>query len=321
MAVIKKFIPLESVKKGDLLLNYDGTEEVVESIEFMPSTDDVYNLEVSGNHNYYAEGILVHNKWGYMGGWKGDDKATEVAVAHDKAAWDSVIKSIDLLDEQAKTLQGNYGVQKEIATDIYQTGAAAQTRDYTTQKKTAMSQVGHAGLVSGTATENVDIGQEAYITQQKVGQLQFQGEQEKGEIELENSLFQVAKDQTDLYAGYISGMQSGGTVPEYNNTFSGGTEWFDSHGGSPATHWGASSTWDDPKMGRGCLPVDVKVDGKEISEVNVGDMVSSYNEETETVEKAEVIKTFRHKHDDGYLVINGRIKATANHPFYIRRNV
>ena len=37
-------------------------EHTVESIENYDDTIDVYNIEVDGNHNYYAENYLVHNK-------------------------------------------------------------------------------------------------------------------------------------------------------------------------------------------------------------------------------------------------------------------
>tara|TARA_Y100000992_G_scaffold292504_1_gene250077 strand:- start:719 stop:1639 length:921 start_codon:yes stop_codon:yes gene_type:complete len=47
---------------GDKILHVDGLEHTVESIENYDDTIDVYNIEVDGNHNYYAENYLVHNK-------------------------------------------------------------------------------------------------------------------------------------------------------------------------------------------------------------------------------------------------------------------
>ena len=308
MAVIKRFIPLEDVKKGDLLLTYDGTEEVVESIEFVPSTEDVYNLEVSGNHNYYAERILVHNK---LGSYKGRDATTRAAVIADIEAWQSTIDAMDLLSQRAQALISPYGLQQETSEDIYKEGQRSQRQDYSTQKSSAEFQVGKSGLTSSAATQNLITGQEAFQSSMKVGAKVFETEEEARETGLEGSLFDIAQKQSNLYAGYIGGMQSGGTVPEFSTGYSGGTTWVDPIKSGPITG----------KMGLGCFPADIKVDGKEISEIKIGDMVSSYNEETGIVEKAEIIETFRHKHDDGYLVINGRIKATANHPFYIRRNV
>lgn len=34
----------------------------VSAIEFANGADPVYHIQVSGQHNYFAEGILVHNK-------------------------------------------------------------------------------------------------------------------------------------------------------------------------------------------------------------------------------------------------------------------
>jgi hypothetical protein len=47
---------------GDKILHVDGLEHTVESIKNYDDTIDVYNIEVDGNHNYYAENYLVHNK-------------------------------------------------------------------------------------------------------------------------------------------------------------------------------------------------------------------------------------------------------------------
>jgi len=71
----------------------------------------------------------------------------------------------------------------------------------------------------------------------------------------------------------------------------------------------------------GCFISTTKVDNKYISEIQTGDMVSSYNKDQKIIEKSEVIETFKHKDNSGYLIINGRIKATPNHPFYIKRYV
>jgi intein/homing endonuclease len=50
------------VEVGDLLQNSDGVSEEVESISREVVRQKVYNLEIGGAHNYYAGGILVHNK-------------------------------------------------------------------------------------------------------------------------------------------------------------------------------------------------------------------------------------------------------------------
>ena len=50
------------IKLGDLLLDKDGNSVPIISIETIEETVPVYNLEVAGTHNYYAENLLTHNK-------------------------------------------------------------------------------------------------------------------------------------------------------------------------------------------------------------------------------------------------------------------
>ncbi len=54
-------LPAKDIKLGDILTTLEGYEQVT-SIELITQSLDVYNIEVENNHNFYAEGILVHNK-------------------------------------------------------------------------------------------------------------------------------------------------------------------------------------------------------------------------------------------------------------------
>ena len=47
---------------GDKILHVDGLEHTIETIELSNESVTVYNFEVDGTHNYFAEGYLVHNK-------------------------------------------------------------------------------------------------------------------------------------------------------------------------------------------------------------------------------------------------------------------
>ena len=47
---------------GDKILHVDGLTHEITSMEVNADTQTVYNFEVTGNHNYFAEGYLVHNK-------------------------------------------------------------------------------------------------------------------------------------------------------------------------------------------------------------------------------------------------------------------
>ena len=53
-----------------------------------------------------------------------------------------------------------------------------------------------------------------------------------------------------------------------------------------------------------------------IKSLKKGDLVKSYNLKIDTEVDSEVTETFIHKDHDGYLVLNGNIKTTSNHPFY-----
>ncbi|MCK4266100.1 MAG: PKD domain-containing protein, partial [Thermoplasmata archaeon] len=50
----------DTIRLGDILTTLDG-DVVVTSIERITQAQKVYNIEVENNHNYFAEGILVHN--------------------------------------------------------------------------------------------------------------------------------------------------------------------------------------------------------------------------------------------------------------------
>ncbi len=47
---------------GDKILHVDGLEHTIKTIELSDESVTVYNFEVDGTHNYFAEGYLVHNK-------------------------------------------------------------------------------------------------------------------------------------------------------------------------------------------------------------------------------------------------------------------
>ena len=53
-----------------------------------------------------------------------------------------------------------------------------------------------------------------------------------------------------------------------------------------------------------------------IESLKKGDLVKSYDTKVEAKVDSEVTETFLHENHDGYLVINGNIKTTSNHPFY-----
>jgi hypothetical protein len=66
--VNESWIRAEEITIGDLLLRADHLEdgqplfEPVVQLELLPGGVTTYNLEVSGDHDYFADGLLVHNK-------------------------------------------------------------------------------------------------------------------------------------------------------------------------------------------------------------------------------------------------------------------
>ncbi len=66
-----RWIPADQLKIGDQVLVWQGGSNIAEqtlqptsihSLTLMPDRKTVYNIEVSGDHNYFANGILAHNK-------------------------------------------------------------------------------------------------------------------------------------------------------------------------------------------------------------------------------------------------------------------
>lgn len=55
---------VEKIELNDILIDIGNNEvSIIEIIELITKEVKTYNLELSGNHTYYANGILVHNKF------------------------------------------------------------------------------------------------------------------------------------------------------------------------------------------------------------------------------------------------------------------
>jgi hypothetical protein len=61
-------------KTGDYLIDLDGNDIKVNKIETKSMTIDVYNIEVEGEHNYFAGNMLNHNK---CGKYEGNDQVVQ----------------------------------------------------------------------------------------------------------------------------------------------------------------------------------------------------------------------------------------------------
>ena len=336
MAVIQVFMEIRQAKKGDLMLNYDGIEEEIKSIEYINDVSDVYNLEVAGNHNYFAENVLVHNKCGQ---YRGSDAEARAAIRRNEEAWEATQKSMGVLDKQAQDIIKQAERQSATAKEIFAGQTKARNRESRQQYEKASDQAGRAGLVTGEATRNVQVVGDIARDAAEQAQTVFTSEQIGLEEQVGKSLFEIESAKSTLYANYVSNMEGDySNTPEYESSYGGGYTMGDQYAGGTG---GEFSSWKgdertgtffkslkntphsfpiDVGLGK-CLTADTKVDNKYISEIQTGDMVSSYNKDQKIIEKSEVIETFKHKDNSGYLIINGRIKATPNHPFYIKRYV
>jgi len=360
MAVIQVFMEIRQAKKGDLMLNYDGIDEEIKSIEYINDVSDVYNLEVAGNHNYFAENVLVHNKCGQ---YRGSDADAKAAIKRDREAWESTQDSMGILDKQAQDMIKQAERQSATAKEIFAGQTKARNRESRQQYDKASDMAGRAGLVTGEATRNVQVVGDIARDAAEQAQTVFTSEQIGLEEQVGKSLFEIESAKSTLYANYVGGMEGDySNVPEYESSYEGGYTMGQDYAGGTGedfSSWKGSGSV-DPTVGAGrrgmagaaigtaiapgagtiiggiigigagltndfgtggCFVSNTKVDNKNISEIQTGDMVSSYNKDQKIIEKSEVVKTFKHKDNSGYLIINGRIKATPNHPFYIKRYV
>lgn len=56
------YVRADNLKIGDKLLSYDKKEYSIKNIEIVGNfTDDVWDIEIKDNHNFFANNILVHN--------------------------------------------------------------------------------------------------------------------------------------------------------------------------------------------------------------------------------------------------------------------
>ncbi len=55
------FMPAASIRPGMVMVGADGEFDVVESVESVPLDVPVYDLDVSGVHNFIANGLVTHN--------------------------------------------------------------------------------------------------------------------------------------------------------------------------------------------------------------------------------------------------------------------
>ncbi len=94
---------VSALKEWDKLINESWNEVIITSIEKIISPIQVYNLvNIEPTHNYFANRILVHNKWGgggWGGGWGGWSHSssrplTPQEIAASEAKYDRIFSQI-----------------------------------------------------------------------------------------------------------------------------------------------------------------------------------------------------------------------------------
>ncbi|PKP20027.1 MAG: hypothetical protein CVU04_04790 [Bacteroidetes bacterium HGW-Bacteroidetes-20] len=60
----KGWICVKDLNKGDILISHDNIVPIIQSKSKILWKNNVYNIEVNPNHNYYISNykILIHNK-------------------------------------------------------------------------------------------------------------------------------------------------------------------------------------------------------------------------------------------------------------------
>ena len=115
LANFDRWHPLEDAAAGDTLLHFDGTLVAIKSINKTTVSDlDVYSLTVKRNHNFFAEGFLVHNDTG--GG-----EITTTQIVYYESAWHILcagpMSSINAMYEDGKGLVG--GTPNQLGQGVY----------------------------------------------------------------------------------------------------------------------------------------------------------------------------------------------------------
>ena len=127
----------ENLNIGDIFLNSNDEEVNITSIEKNETTEEVYNIRVSGKHTYYVNGILTHNaKIENIESVTGDTKITlssgEVIFAENVKEGEKIL-AWNWNDKLDDTIVNEYGeftiekIQKRKVSTIYKVSAGGNT--------------------------------------------------------------------------------------------------------------------------------------------------------------------------------------------------
>ena len=317
-----KFVPAASIKVNDTLLTFDSKKEKVYKIEFVSSSMDVYDITVDGNHNYYADNYLVHNKEFYIGQYRGSDELEEARIEADKRAWEATLKVMQAEDEKVRTEIENAQSKFGLAKEEYDITGSTLRRESRTNVEQAESAIGKTGLISGGGERTLE---DVYAGIETAGQemsLGMQSRQQDLQSGIDAAIAASEATKASLYAQYVTNMASSySVVPDAPDTgavsFALGGESGDYVGSVGGSYAGVEG--EDEGIFT-CLSGDTVINTanstKEISRLNVGDTVKTYNLEKEVIEENKVTNMMVHEVDK-IMIINDNIKVTGNHLVFI----
>jgi|TARA_B100000085_G_scaffold285641_1_gene322709 hypothetical protein len=101
-------IEVAQIKEGDKITNYKGGFNTISQIEVLDEPVKVYNLsKIKDNNNFFANQVLVHNRWGISGGCFTEGSLIEMFDGSSKA-----IEKVKVGDE-VKTMTGEKGIVRD----------------------------------------------------------------------------------------------------------------------------------------------------------------------------------------------------------------
>lgn len=210
----EQWISAEQLQVGDKVRFANGKHHIIDDITIEYKTVQVYNFEVSGNHNYYVgkDQILAHNKGGKKGGGgKGKTSAISAKqgkhVTDQKDAYKTIEKSIDktndTLDKLDKASNKAFGKSKISNLQKMNQQLQKQNKLYS-RAKTGLIAIAQAQKKRAkTATKNSEILQGAGISKETQLSYQKKGSKDK-------------KEYTVDMQKYISDLNLGSVLQSYN---------------------------------------------------------------------------------------------------------
>jgi intein/homing endonuclease len=280
--------PVCKIEVGDLIKLQNGDTKLL-SIKVIEENVKVYNLiDIEKNHNFFANNILVHNRFCFVAGTLITLENGEVKKIEDIEI-DDVVLSFN-----EKTRQQEFNK----VTHIYKPNHDDLVDYELSNGKIITSTFDHPFYVDDfklasyspvlTMDRNYSI---EFVDQIKVG---HNLHLENGEITTIVSIKERERVQTKTYIFTVeknNNFYANGVLVHNKNCFVLGTE----------IHMSDKTI-------------------KQIENIEIGDEVMSYNIENGRIENKKVIKLFRPLHDDliTYQFSNGvNLTCTYDHPFYV----